>query len=135
MKCDFCGKDLNDAVLIAGKRKRICEFCLGEAVDVILKRKSTNILNVGDKQTVCDICDSDESIFYFNKSQLHICVTCVGTSLESLAISNLDKYLECSPYKRQSGIRKGANFSLSGSNHKDNLSAANSSTQNLKLKT
>jgi hypothetical protein len=111
MKCDFCSKDSNDVILIVGKRNHICECCIGQVVDVILKRKATNIVDVGKKYTVCDICESEESIFYFNKNQLHICLKCVGTSLETLAMRNLEKHLEGSPYREgKSEIKKGANF-------------------------
>lgn len=111
MKCDFCSKDSNDVILIVGKRKLICECCISQVVDVILKRKSTTIVDVGKKLTVCDICDSKDSILYFNKSQFYICVTCVGSSLESLAMRNLEKHLEGSSCKQgTSGNKKGANF-------------------------
>jgi uncharacterized membrane protein len=111
MKCDFCDRDSHDAIIIVGKKKLICECCIGQVVDVILKRKNTNIVDVGNKRTVCDVCESEESFFFFNKRQLHVCSSCLGTCLESLATINLKKHLKGTLYKqRKSGIKKGANF-------------------------
>jgi hypothetical protein len=113
MKCDFCGNDSNEASLIIGKRKRICEKCIGQVVDVILQRKATNLVDIGDNRAVCDICESENSIFYFNKNQLHICVSCISTCLETLAFHSLSKHLEGTPYKQvNSGIKNGSNFNF-----------------------
>jgi uncharacterized membrane protein len=111
MKCDFCDKDSHDAIIIVGKKKLICECCIGQVVDVILKRKNTSIVDVDNKGTVCDVCESEESLFFFKKRRLHVCSSCLGACLESLATINLKTHLEGTSYKQgKSKIKKGANF-------------------------
>ncbi len=85
MKCDFCGKPSSEASLIAGNRKSICEFCIGDAVDVALGTKEARPIEIGDKVTVCDICESETSIYYLSRNELHICVHCIGSCLHRLA--------------------------------------------------
>ncbi len=111
MKCDFCGKPSSEATLIAGNRKSICEFCIGDAVDVALGTKEARPIEIGDKVTVCDICESETSIYYLSRNELHICVHCIGSCLESVALGRLEKRLEGAPIKLgKSPLGEGTNF-------------------------